>query len=142
MPKMMMKSWCDTYPGERPPRFLTPFLLLLIWQKESHGYELLDQLQKLGLTYGEQEAGYIYRKLRTLEASGLIVSEWDTQGLGAAKRVYTITEKGIEALDKWSESLEKIKISLEVFLALYKKQIKESKKGGKKSETYEAKKTP
>ncbi len=116
----MMKSWCDTYPGERPPRFLTPFLLLLIWKKESHGYELLEQLQRLGLTYGEQEAGYIYRKLRTLEASGLITSEWDTKGLGAAKRIYTITEKGKEELKKWSESLEKIKISLEVFLELYK----------------------
>ncbi len=127
MSKMMMKPWCDSYPEGRPPRFLTPFLLLLIWQRDSHGYELLDQLQKLGLAYGDQDAGYIYRKLRLMEESGLIVSKWDTKGMGPAKRIYTITEAGIKTLDQWSESLEKMKASLEVFLKLHEKQIEKSK---------------
>lgn len=126
MPKgakgMRMKSWCSCYPGERPPRFLRPFLLLLLRQQESHGYELLERLRGLGLDYTDQEVGYVYRTLRAMEREGLIGSEWDTTGSGPAKRVYTITPQGVAMLEEWAEALERIRESLEVFARLYEER--------------------
>lgn len=123
MPKgaqgMKMKPWCRCYPGERPPRFLRPFLLLLLCERPTHGYELLERLRGLGLDYTDQEIGYVYRTLRAMEKEGLIGSEWDTAGAGPAKRVYTITPQGVAMLGEWAHALERIKESLEVFAQLY-----------------------
>ena len=122
---MQMKPWCHRYPGERPPRFLRPFLLLLLREGAAHGYELLERLRGLGLDYTEQDVGYVYRTLRAMENAGLISSEWDTAGCGPAKRVYVLTDQGQAELANWAEALERIKESLEVFLHLYRGQLKE-----------------
>jgi len=119
---MKMKPWCHHYPGERPPRFLRAFLLLLLHERPAHGYELLERLRELGLHYTDQEIGYVYRTLRTMEKEGLIVSQWDTTGSGPAKRVYAITPQGITTLHEWAQALGRIRESLEVFAQLYEEQ--------------------
>ena len=118
--KRKMRPWCTAYPGERPPRFLRPFLLLLLRERESHGYELIDRMREMGLEYSTQDAGYVYRTLRSMEAKGLITSKWDTENTGPAKRVYSITPQGMSMLREWAHTLENIKISLEEFLRRYK----------------------
>ncbi|NOY08104.1 MAG: PadR family transcriptional regulator [Spirochaetes bacterium] len=118
--EMQMKTWSECWPGERPPRFLKPFLLLLLLQKESHGYELFERLKNMGLDYETQDAGYVYRKLRIMESEGLIISEWDTEGIGAAKRVYKITPDGLISLGEWAKSIGWLKTSLEIFLESYR----------------------
>lgn len=127
MPReMKMRPWCRCYPGERPPRFLRPFLLLLLHERPAHGYELLERLRGLGLDYTDQEVGYVYRTLRAMEKEGLITSQWDTEGSGPAKRVYSITPQGVTVLREWAEALERIRESLEVFLQLYQDQLEGS----------------
>jgi len=131
MPKtakgMRMKPWCSCYPGERPPRFLRPFLLLLLRERGGHGYELIDRMREMGLEYSIQEAGYVYRTLRSMEVEGLITSKWDTANAGPAKRVYEITPQGVSMLHEWAHTLENIKVSLEEFLRRYKELLE--KKG-------------
>ena len=127
---MRMKPWCREYPGGRPPRFLRPFLLLLLRGRPAHGYELLDRLRTMGLGYTEQDAGYIYKTLRAMEKAGLISSQWDTTGYGPAKRVYVLTAQGKAELAEWARALEHIKDSLEAFLQLYRGSRKKGSEHG------------
>ncbi len=119
--KAMMKPWCNCYPAERPPRFLRPFLLLLLREREGHGYELIDRMREMGLEYSIQDAGYVYRTLRSMETKGLITSKWETENPGPAKRVYAITPAGIGMLHEWAQTLENLKVSLEAFLEIYER---------------------
>ena len=88
----------------RVERFTEPALLLLLRERPSHGYDLLERLPELT---GEQrvEMGNLYRLLRALEDEGLVSSEWDERSPGPAKRRYAITEHGLRLLDQWVEAL-------------------------------------
>ncbi len=44
------------------------------------------------------EPGALYTILRRLEEHGLVTSEWEKKDAGADRRVYTLTEDGIEVL--------------------------------------------
>lgn len=114
-----VRPWCNCYPAERPPRFLRPFLLLLLRERGGHGYELIDRMREIGLEYSVQDAGYVYRALRLMERKGLITSKWDTENAGPAKRVYEITPQGVQMLQEWAKALGNLKASLEAFLEMY-----------------------
>jgi len=117
--KKKVKPWCNCYPAERPPRFLRPFLLLLLRERGGHGYELIDRMREMGLEYSIQDAGYVYRTLRSMEEKDLITSQWDTANAGPAKRVYEITPQGVQMLHEWAQAFENLKVSLEAFLETY-----------------------
>ena len=65
----------------------------------------------------------IYRHLRQMESDGLVISEWDTEGGGPAKRMYTITEEGQEALSLWVDYMENKSRKLSNFIETYQKSI-------------------
>ena len=78
---------------------------LLLSDGPTHGYELLERLPSL---IGEErvDVGNVYRALRALEEEGLVVSEWEAELPGPAKRTYTLTEDGSRPLlARWRESL-------------------------------------
>jgi PadR family transcriptional regulator PadR len=85
-------------------RFLEPCLLLMLRMGKSHGYELSQALAPFGL--GEVDPSLVYRMLRQMEASGLIVSQWDVEASsGAPRRVYRLTEQGDRRLSAWVDDL-------------------------------------
>lgn len=66
------------------------------------GYDLVRQMD-LGLSWFWGAAhSQIYPRLKVLEAKGLITSEAVTVGSKLEKRVYTITDSGIDAVTKWA----------------------------------------
>lgn len=77
----------------RSRTLLRPALLLLLREKESHGYELMGRLSELGVEVPPTTGG-LYRSLRTMAEEGLATSYWSTPDRGPARRVYAITEKG------------------------------------------------
>lgn len=92
---------CDC--GEAlPRRFLRPFLLLLLSEGASHGYELARSLTGDGL---DVEPSILYRALHRMEEEGLATSALDDSGTGPARKVYELTAEGREALDLWASSL-------------------------------------
>lgn len=99
----------------RVERFGEPALLLLLADRPTHGYELLEQLPQL---LGEQrvDVGNVYRALRALEEDGLVVSEWVADLPGPAKRTYTLTSEGREVLASWTEALAALRDELDRFL--------------------------
>jgi len=99
----------------RVERFAEPALLRLLAERPTHGYELLDRLPAF---LGEErvDVGNVYRALRALEEEGLVVSEWDAELPGPARRTYTLTEDGHAALAAWLESLATLRDGLATFL--------------------------
>jgi len=105
--------------GPNPPRsWLTPYLLMLMRSWQGYGYELVRQLAMFG--FGWVDPGTVYRALRELERDDHVMSHWDTSnGSGPARRVYTITDAGIEALGLWAETLHGYRQILERFFEQY-----------------------
>jgi PadR family transcriptional regulator PadR len=82
-------------------RYIQPSILMALRQKASYGYELIQGISEYGFVEGQAPPGMIYRHLRDLEEDGLVVSQWETEGAGPAKRVYQLTAEGGEVLAYW-----------------------------------------
>ena len=105
-------------PGGRVRGFIQPWLLLLLLQKPSYGYELMERLSQDKEMPGT-DPGLLYRTLRQLEGEGLVLSSWDTEGKGPARRLYKVTSEGIEYLHTWTINIRFTRNRLDRFLAEY-----------------------
>ena len=98
-------------------RFVEPVLLLLLKQRGStHGYELSQGVREYALTDAEIERAVLYRTLRTLEQNGNVVSAWNTDEPGPARRVYELTASGEEHLEEWRVVLGQLSRSMARFV--------------------------
>jgi PadR family transcriptional regulator, regulatory protein PadR len=102
----------------RVERFVEPAVLLLLREREMHGYELLDRVPEL---VGEEriDVGNLYRALRALEEDGVVRSEWSAELPGPAKRTYELTEPGRQLLDAWAQALRDNQTLVTQFLDRY-----------------------
>jgi poly-beta-hydroxybutyrate-responsive repressor len=105
--------------GKKQERsWLTTYLLMMLRSWNAYGYELVRQLALFG--FGAIDPANVYRALRELERDGYVTSQWDTNVTsGPARRVYTITDAGLEALNLWSSALDNYRQSLDRFFQLY-----------------------
>jgi PadR family transcriptional regulator, regulatory protein PadR len=87
----------------------------LIKDKSVHGGEIYQSLKEKFQI--DTPRGIIYTILRRMEGDGLVVSNWDIQESGPARRLYRITEEGLEylkyAMDKLRRSRQMIMILLD-----------------------------
>ena len=103
-------------------RFVEPVVLLLLKKKgQSYGYDLSSELRKHALTDAEIERAALYRALRQLETNGNVVSEWDTDKGGPARRVYRLTAEGEQHLEEWAEVLDHMAKAMRRFVRETKK---------------------
>ena len=93
-------------------KFIDPCLLLLIAQNSSHGYDLIEKLERYGFTGVDPTKAY--RHLRHLEQEGFLESAWSTENPGPARREYKITKEGLDFLQTWPQAIEK---SIEAYKA-------------------------
>jgi len=103
---------------------IQPCLLLSLAQKNSHGYELMEILGQEG---DSPDPGSLYRTLRALEEDGLVCSSWDTSNAGPARRVYELTDQGLEYLHVWVVDIRKTRQRLDDFLAEYQNRFPEGR---------------
>jgi PadR family transcriptional regulator len=113
----------QTRPGHwhvraRVERFVEPSLLLLLRERPLHGYELIERLPEVA-GEGRIDVGNLYRLLRSLEAEGLVSSEWSADLPGPAKRTYELTDEGRLLLDRWAEALRQAQNDVQGFLDRY-----------------------
>ncbi|MFW6156052.1 MAG: helix-turn-helix transcriptional regulator [Armatimonadota bacterium] len=86
----------------RLSRLIEPAVLYLLGTgAAAHGYDLLSEVNEMGLTDTQVDPGAIYRVLRQLEQEGAVVSTWDTSGGGPARRNYELTDLGRARLASW-----------------------------------------
>jgi DNA-binding PadR family transcriptional regulator len=99
----------------RVERFAEPAVLILLAERPTHGYELLERLPEL---LGEErvDVGNLYRFLRALEQDGVVTSEWSAELPGPAKRTYALTDDGRALLDAWVDALAGLRGGLDEFL--------------------------
>ncbi|WP_243385090.1 poly-beta-hydroxybutyrate-responsive repressor [Bacillus kexueae] len=110
--------------------FVIPVLLLLLRNWSTHGYDLMQRLSHFGFQTIDQ--GNLYRILRQLEKEELVTSSWDTSDGGPAKRVYSITDAGLDYLDLWATSLENYQNMLDQFFQMYTSMFTTSTNNEKK----------
>jgi len=106
----------------RPPRgtpknYLMAWLLVMLKDLNLHGYEIMKALKENFDVVSDP--GTVYRALRQLERDGYITSWWDPKEQGPARRVYTLTDQGSDALKMWSAALEQYRTNLDTFFSLY-----------------------
>lgn len=119
----MPSRTCPRHRKERPGtcdmgnlyRF-SVLLFLLRGKGQSYGYELARELPEHVLTDARVEASALYRTLRKLEENGCVVSKWDVNGSGPARRVYALTSRGKQHLDEWITVLDHISTSMAQFV--------------------------
>ena len=103
-------------------RFVEPVVLLLLKQKGcSYGYDLSIDLQGYALTDARIEAAALYRTLRQLEENGNVISEWDLEATGPARRVYRLTAEGEKHLQEWAIVLEHVSKAMARFVRTARK---------------------
>ena len=107
--------------GRMPKNFLTPWILLLLKQWHLHGYLLLQYVRNMGF-FGVDHAT-LYKELRNLEKDGFVSSEWQTDGSGPAKRIYSLTEAGEEMLRGWADVVAGYQKMITGFFDLYAEAV-------------------
>ena len=99
---------------------LRPAILLLLRERESHGYELVSRLAELGVEV-PTNTGQVYRSLGTMAKEGRLSSCWSTAERGPARRVYAITEVGEQHLEQSISCLEALLRTLREMLNRYRR---------------------
>ena len=94
-------------------------LLLLLGQRPSHGYELIQRLNEADFKSGEADAATVYRNLRRMDKEGLIKSHWEVGESGPGRRLYKLTPQGEASLKVWAKYIAQQKVKLEIFLQVY-----------------------
>jgi PadR family transcriptional regulator PadR len=108
--------------GSRMRGFVQPRLLLQLVKKPAHGYELMEALSAAA-DDPAPDPGTLYRTLRALEEDELVRSAWETGESGPARRVYELTDQGVEFLHAWAVSIRGTRAQLDRFLAGYEEQF-------------------
>jgi poly-beta-hydroxybutyrate-responsive repressor len=104
-------------PRGTPKNYLMAWLLVMLKDLNLHGYEIMKALRENFSVVSDP--GTVYRALRQLERDGYITSWWDPKEQGPARRIYTLTPGGKDALALWSSALEQYRTNLDAFFSLY-----------------------
>ena len=96
--------------GRNLDKLLQPLILCILAEGGSmHGFAILKEIAKNKRFDGKApDATGVYRYLKKMEGSGLLVSEWDMGSVdenGKPKRVFTLTDKGRACLGNWAVAL-------------------------------------
>ncbi|MFP4461580.1 MAG: PadR family transcriptional regulator [Thermotogota bacterium] len=97
-------------------RWQSAFILLIIAEMPTHGYEIAQKLDYFGcLIKNTGQMGGMYRLLSDLEEEGLIKADWETEKPGPAKKIYKVTEKGLDRLKELDTHFEDLKQTIVSF---------------------------
>jgi PadR family transcriptional regulator, regulatory protein PadR len=105
---------------KKAERYIQPSLLMALKGKPSYGYELLQNIDRFGFVEGQAPPGMIYRHLRDMEENGWVVSEWQTDEGGPAKRIYRLTVEGDKVLGAWIDYMNGQANKMLAFIKMYK----------------------
>ena len=92
-------------------------ILAQLVRRDSYGYEINKTIESLsGGAFVLKEAT-LYTAFRRLEDSGLIVSYWGDEAVGARRKYYKITQQGREAYQQaraeWADTVRILHALLE-----------------------------
>lgn len=97
-----------------------PFILLILLEGASYGYEIRTRLEEFGFRRANRDPSVVYRLLRKLEDAKLIESHWDV-GTGPARHYYSLTDIGRAHLGHSAEHLRRQATRLKKFFTTYRR---------------------
>jgi PadR family transcriptional regulator PadR len=105
--------------GANLEKLIHPAILtLLVTEEELHGYIIVQKLQGTCMLQGKKpDPSGVYRCLKQLEHNGHVTAIWDVSNPGLAKKLYRITDDGLECLKTWINTLGDYHHSLGMFLS-------------------------
>lgn len=117
-----MGRWCERDREIKTSQWIEGYVLLLLSKGPAHGYDLTKSLGEFDVEFsGIGQMGTLYRLLRQMEAKGIVISKWNTTGVGAPRRVYSITSEGEIYLRQYVEHLKDVRRRINKFIETYSK---------------------
>jgi len=101
-------------------------ILRVLYETPLHGYRLIDEVNKLLKGRRPIKPGSLYTILRRMEKSGLLSSEWDKDSSRSERRVYKLTEAGLERLINGRRMVAGQRKVLDEMMNFYEKHFPES----------------
>ena len=90
-------------------------ILAVLADGPRHGYAIAREIERRSREALSMGEGALYPALRALEREGMVLSEWETQPSGPARRIYTLTEAGqaklasqVRAWNRFSQAVNDI----------------------------------
>ena len=108
----------DRFERQLKKGVLEMLVLRLLCQRPAYGYELISRLAEESGGLFLLKEGTLYPILYRLEDEGMVQSTWSAgEGRVAPKKVYTVTEKGLqqhkEQMQAWDKLSQTVKTMLE-----------------------------
>ena len=91
----------DLFPGA-----LEMMILRVLRRKPSHGYALVQQIQRTSHDLLQIEEGSLYPALQRLLKEELVKAEWGVSSTNRRVRIYTLTPAGAKHLQREVSSFE------------------------------------
>jgi DNA-binding PadR family transcriptional regulator len=101
-------------------------ILRIIYEMPLHGYLLLEKMNELLAGRRPIKPGSLYTILRRMEKSGLLSSDWDRESSRLKRRVYKLTEAGLERLKNGRRMVMGQRKVLDEMMNFYEKHFQES----------------
>ena len=75
-------------------------VLAVLAESPRHGYSIAREIEARTADALKMGEGALYPALRALENEKLVTSQWELQPVGAARKVYCLTDDGRKELDR------------------------------------------
>jgi DNA-binding PadR family transcriptional regulator len=85
---------------------IMPILLKLLSERAMYGYEIIQTVHERTDHALEWKEGTVYPWLHRLEAQGLIASAWQSAPNSRRRKYYSLTRKGVTAMQREVGELE------------------------------------
>jgi PadR family transcriptional regulator PadR len=87
-------------------------ILTLLAEEPMYGYQISQELHQRSGGYFDMKEGLLYPTLHRMQQEGLLSSEWRQVSTARRRKYYTITEKGLRALNEqtaeWRTFIKKL----------------------------------
>lgn len=100
-------------------------ILRVLYETPSHGYALIQEVNRLLAGRRPIKPGSLYTTLRRMEHGGLLVSEWDRSSSRLDRRVYKLSETGKEKLKEGRLMVEEQRGILDEMTRFYEEHFNE-----------------
>jgi len=112
--------------GKSLPKLLRPAILAVLTQGPKHGYAITEELRDTPVFAARPpDHTGVYRMLQAMESEDLLVSSWEHEKTGPAKRQYRLTGKARQCLTRWKRTLQQYRGAIDGLLGL----LEEAKQG-------------
>lgn len=101
-------------------------ILRVLYEKPLHGYGLIAEVNKLLTGRRPLKPGSLYTILRRMEKSGFLSSIWDRESSRLERRVYTLSQMGLERLKNGRLMVAGQRKVLDEMMNFYEKHFPES----------------